>query len=188
VPCSASRVVPGAHRVVGPGTHQGSGPREVHTTGSSTARQARSLAAGLPRLHNDASVTRRAKVAASFLDPCRGQHRRRMDGRPTTAPEWQAARPNAGVCRTTPAPDLQARRLALGGGGLRAAEAGSAHRGSAAAALALISGCAAVRRGVRVTNPNRDPFIWPGERSVGQLDQGRWQQDDVGQAAATRAS
>jgi hypothetical protein len=32
VPCSASRVVSGAHRVVGPGTHQGSGPREVHTT------------------------------------------------------------------------------------------------------------------------------------------------------------
>jgi hypothetical protein len=33
VPCSASRVVSEAHRVVGPGTHQGSGPREVHTTG-----------------------------------------------------------------------------------------------------------------------------------------------------------
>jgi hypothetical protein len=32
VPWSASRVVPGAHRVVGPGTHRGSGPREVHTT------------------------------------------------------------------------------------------------------------------------------------------------------------
>jgi hypothetical protein len=32
VPCSASRVVPGAHGVVGPGTHRGSGPREVHTT------------------------------------------------------------------------------------------------------------------------------------------------------------
>jgi hypothetical protein len=32
MPCSASRVVPGAHRVVGPGTHRGSGPREVHTT------------------------------------------------------------------------------------------------------------------------------------------------------------
>jgi hypothetical protein len=32
VPCSASRVVPGAHRVVGPGTHRCSGPREVHTT------------------------------------------------------------------------------------------------------------------------------------------------------------
>jgi hypothetical protein len=32
VSCSASRVVPGAHRVVGPGTHRGSGPREVHTT------------------------------------------------------------------------------------------------------------------------------------------------------------
>jgi hypothetical protein len=32
VPCSASRVVPGAHRVVGPGTHRGSEPREVHTT------------------------------------------------------------------------------------------------------------------------------------------------------------
>jgi hypothetical protein len=32
VPCSASQVVPGAHRVVGPGTHRGSGPREVHTT------------------------------------------------------------------------------------------------------------------------------------------------------------
>jgi hypothetical protein len=31
VPCSASWVVPGAHRVVGPGTHRGSGPREVHT-------------------------------------------------------------------------------------------------------------------------------------------------------------
>jgi hypothetical protein len=29
--CSARRVVSGAHRV-GPGTHQGSGPREVHTT------------------------------------------------------------------------------------------------------------------------------------------------------------
>jgi hypothetical protein len=36
VPCSASRVVPGAHRVVGPGTHRGSGPREVHTTTPST--------------------------------------------------------------------------------------------------------------------------------------------------------
>jgi hypothetical protein len=32
VPYNASRVVPGAHRVVGPGTHRGSGPREVHTT------------------------------------------------------------------------------------------------------------------------------------------------------------
>jgi hypothetical protein len=32
MPCSASRVVPRAHRVVGPGTHRGSGPREVHTT------------------------------------------------------------------------------------------------------------------------------------------------------------
>jgi hypothetical protein len=32
VSCSASWVVPGAHRVVGPGTHRGSGPREVHTT------------------------------------------------------------------------------------------------------------------------------------------------------------
>jgi hypothetical protein len=36
VPCSASRVVPGAHRVVGPGTHRGSGPREVHTTADDT--------------------------------------------------------------------------------------------------------------------------------------------------------
>jgi hypothetical protein len=34
MPCSASWVVPGAHRVVGPGTHRGSGPREVHTTGT----------------------------------------------------------------------------------------------------------------------------------------------------------
>jgi hypothetical protein len=34
MPRSASRVVPGAHRVVGPGTHRGSGPREVHTTNS----------------------------------------------------------------------------------------------------------------------------------------------------------
>jgi hypothetical protein len=33
VPCGTSRVVPGAHQVVGPGTHRGSGPREVHTTG-----------------------------------------------------------------------------------------------------------------------------------------------------------
>jgi hypothetical protein len=32
MPCSASRVVPGAHRVVGPSTHRGSGPKEVHTT------------------------------------------------------------------------------------------------------------------------------------------------------------
>jgi hypothetical protein len=32
VSCNTSRVVPGAHRVVGPGTHRGSGPREVHTT------------------------------------------------------------------------------------------------------------------------------------------------------------
>lgn len=94
-----------------------------------------------------------------------------------------------GIWLTDPAPDQRARQLALSGGGLRAVEAGSAHRGSAAAAvLSLVPGCVAVRRGVRVTNPNRDPFIWPGERSVGQLDQGRWQQDDVGQAAATRAS
>jgi hypothetical protein len=41
VPCSASRVVPGAHRVVGPGTHRGSGPREVHTTGPSPLLGAR---------------------------------------------------------------------------------------------------------------------------------------------------
>jgi hypothetical protein len=34
VQCSASRVVPGAHQVVSPGTHRGSGPREVHTTTS----------------------------------------------------------------------------------------------------------------------------------------------------------
>jgi hypothetical protein len=32
VPCSTSRVVPGAHRVVGTGTHHSSGPRDVHTT------------------------------------------------------------------------------------------------------------------------------------------------------------
>jgi hypothetical protein len=32
VPCSTSRVVLGAHRVVGPGTHQSSGPRDVYTT------------------------------------------------------------------------------------------------------------------------------------------------------------
>jgi hypothetical protein len=38
MPCSASRVVPGAHRVVGPGTHRGSGPREVHTTPSNDRR------------------------------------------------------------------------------------------------------------------------------------------------------
>jgi hypothetical protein len=37
VPCSASRVVTRAHRVVGPGTHRGSGPREVHTTIPSAA-------------------------------------------------------------------------------------------------------------------------------------------------------
>jgi hypothetical protein len=35
VPCSTSRVVLGAHRAVGLGTHRGSGPREVHTTISS---------------------------------------------------------------------------------------------------------------------------------------------------------
>jgi hypothetical protein len=39
VPCSASRVVPGAHRVVGPGTHQGSGPRKVHTTAPTTMQR-----------------------------------------------------------------------------------------------------------------------------------------------------
>jgi hypothetical protein len=33
VSCGPSRVVLGAHRVVGPGTHRGSGPRKVHTTG-----------------------------------------------------------------------------------------------------------------------------------------------------------
>jgi hypothetical protein len=33
VSCTASLVVPGAHQVVGPSTHRGSGPREVHTTG-----------------------------------------------------------------------------------------------------------------------------------------------------------
>jgi hypothetical protein len=38
VPRSASRVVPGAHRVVGPGTHRGSGPREVHTTLGSASK------------------------------------------------------------------------------------------------------------------------------------------------------
>jgi hypothetical protein len=32
VSCSSSRVVPGAHRVVGPSTHRSSGPRDVHTT------------------------------------------------------------------------------------------------------------------------------------------------------------
>jgi hypothetical protein len=32
VSCGTSWVVPGAHRVVGPGTHRGSGPKEVHTT------------------------------------------------------------------------------------------------------------------------------------------------------------
>jgi hypothetical protein len=32
VPCGTSRAVPGAHRIVDPGTHRGSGPREVHTT------------------------------------------------------------------------------------------------------------------------------------------------------------
>jgi hypothetical protein len=39
MPCSASQVVPGAHRVVGPGTHRGSGPREVHTTSAVTSDQ-----------------------------------------------------------------------------------------------------------------------------------------------------
>jgi hypothetical protein len=32
VSCSTSRVVPGAHRVVGPCTHLSSGPMDVHTT------------------------------------------------------------------------------------------------------------------------------------------------------------
>jgi hypothetical protein len=32
VPRSTSRVVPGAHRVVGPCTHQSSGPKDVHTS------------------------------------------------------------------------------------------------------------------------------------------------------------
>jgi hypothetical protein len=32
VPCNASQVVPGGHRVVDPSTHRGSRPREVHTT------------------------------------------------------------------------------------------------------------------------------------------------------------
>jgi hypothetical protein len=36
VPCSASQGVPGAHRVVGHDTHQGSGPREGHTTAAAT--------------------------------------------------------------------------------------------------------------------------------------------------------
>jgi hypothetical protein len=43
VPCSASRVVPGAHRVVGLGTHRGSGPREVHTTVLDTADRLQAL-------------------------------------------------------------------------------------------------------------------------------------------------
>jgi hypothetical protein len=38
VTCSASQVVPAAHRVVGPGTHRGSGPREVHTTPEKSLR------------------------------------------------------------------------------------------------------------------------------------------------------
>jgi hypothetical protein len=41
--CSPSRVVPGAHRVVGPGTHRGSGPREVHTTPGPRATRERVL-------------------------------------------------------------------------------------------------------------------------------------------------
>jgi hypothetical protein len=36
VSCGTSRVVSGAHRVVSPGTHRGSGRREVHTTEQET--------------------------------------------------------------------------------------------------------------------------------------------------------
>jgi hypothetical protein len=87
-----------------------------------------------------------------------------------------------GIWLTDPAPDQRARQLALSGGGLRAVEAGSAHRGSAAAAvLSLVPGCVAVRRGVRVTNPNRGPSIWPGERIVGQLGQAAAATSQLGQ-------
>jgi hypothetical protein len=46
VPCSASWVVLGAHRVVGPGTHQGSGPRKVHTIAAAGDEGRRSSPAG----------------------------------------------------------------------------------------------------------------------------------------------
>jgi hypothetical protein len=48
VQCSASRAVPGAHRVVGPGTHRGSGPREVHTTVRQTTKRDEDL---FPNVH-----------------------------------------------------------------------------------------------------------------------------------------
>jgi hypothetical protein len=53
VSCSASRVVPGAHRVVGPGTHRCSGPREVHTTAGPINRTGDTLS--LPQAGVDGS-------------------------------------------------------------------------------------------------------------------------------------
>jgi hypothetical protein len=47
VPCNASRVVPGAHGVVGHGTHRGSGPKEVHTTPGAPSREAPGIKGGL---------------------------------------------------------------------------------------------------------------------------------------------
>jgi hypothetical protein len=57
VPCGTSRVVLGAHRVVGPGTHRGSGPREVHTTLSPATSRALSIeAASLTSVASRASL------------------------------------------------------------------------------------------------------------------------------------
>jgi hypothetical protein len=61
VPCSASRVVPGAHRVVGPGTRRGSGPRDVHTTSASH---------DLPSAPTDAWAM--AQSASTTTDTCGG--------------------------------------------------------------------------------------------------------------------
>jgi hypothetical protein len=92
VPCSASRVVPGAHRVVGPGTHRGSGPREVHTTLSATS------SFSLPHLQrNEPSSHGRHLCSADAIAGCRGAPPSACHHRPKTSPEPPH-------CSTSPSP------------------------------------------------------------------------------------
>jgi hypothetical protein len=65
VPCGTSQVVLGAHRVVGPGTHRGSGPREVHTTSTTIS--------GHQEVNHIASSSSSVRMASSNPSGKRGR-------------------------------------------------------------------------------------------------------------------
>jgi hypothetical protein len=84
VPCGTSRVVPGAHRVVGSSTHRGSGPREVHTTPISLDAQDNDALA----LKASSSTAYKLMLAAPRVDAQTATRLPRRHGRrPCRAPQ-----------------------------------------------------------------------------------------------------